>query len=351
MDQTIKNTHVDYMSRVARAARANGIIPIIWDDGGNFRLLQRSNGRPASGLFMDVLTEVMNAINNTQGPDIPIDNEHYELTIGDWTWGTYDDKNEGGASKITMTQLSDSQNNRLKFSGNIVKQAQYDGFVGWYAIPNFAVLTALKAAQSFSFKIIGDGKTYAVHVLTSDVTDNCNYQKTISTQNGQEQTVTINLQSGANDLQQPNWGNQVSFNKNNIRQIQIQTQNASGQFEVTVWDIALNNPTPVGKAKKSDKLYGIRFAENIVSDKAQISIVLPNNEKPKDLRITVYDMTGNAVYSCMDDCPQSPVGEIVWYLRNSAGRLVANGGYLVVAEAKDEKGKTHVYSAKIGVKR
>ncbi|MDR0307592.1 MAG: glycoside hydrolase family 5 protein [Chitinispirillales bacterium] len=44
MDQTIRDTHVDYIRRVAAAAAANGIVPIIWDDGGNFKILERSGG-------------------------------------------------------------------------------------------------------------------------------------------------------------------------------------------------------------------------------------------------------------------------------------------------------------------
>jgi aryl-phospho-beta-D-glucosidase BglC (GH1 family) len=62
MNETIRNTHIDYMRRVASAARANGIVPIVWDDGGNFKILDRSNGRPRQGLWADVLSAIMNAI-------------------------------------------------------------------------------------------------------------------------------------------------------------------------------------------------------------------------------------------------------------------------------------------------
>ena len=44
-------------------------------------------------------------------------------------------------------------------------------------------------------------------------------------------------------------------------------------------------------------------------------------------------------------------GAIVWDLRNSAGRLVANGTYLVIAEVRGANGKIYAYSARLGVKR
>jgi endoglucanase len=67
MNQTIKDTHLNYIRSVATAARANGVIPIYWDDGGssNFKVLERSNGRPKTGLWADVLSTMMTAINNT----------------------------------------------------------------------------------------------------------------------------------------------------------------------------------------------------------------------------------------------------------------------------------------------
>nr|AGS53789.1 glycoside hydrolase family 5 [uncultured bacterium contig00039] len=68
MSAAIKNTHTDYIGRVAKAARANGIVPIIWDDGGDFKLLERSSGSAKTGLWADTLTAYKNAINNTQGP-------------------------------------------------------------------------------------------------------------------------------------------------------------------------------------------------------------------------------------------------------------------------------------------
>ena len=99
--------------------------------------------------------------------------------------------------------------------------------------------------------------------------------------------------------------------------------------------------------KRTDNRHGIRFAENIVSDNAEIFVNLPNNERAVETKIIVYDMTGNVVHSASTG---SATG-VVWDLRNTAGRFVANGTYLVIAEVKDRNGKVYQYSARLGVKR
>jgi len=68
MSTEIKNTHTDYIKRVAKAARSNGIVPIIWDDGGNFKMLERSNGVPKTGLWADTLKAYKAGINEATAP-------------------------------------------------------------------------------------------------------------------------------------------------------------------------------------------------------------------------------------------------------------------------------------------
>jgi endoglucanase len=65
MNQTVKSTHIDYIGSVATEARKNGVLPVYWDDGGNFKMLERSDGRPKTGLWADVLSTMMTAINST----------------------------------------------------------------------------------------------------------------------------------------------------------------------------------------------------------------------------------------------------------------------------------------------
>jgi len=57
--------HLDYIGSVAEAARKNGIVPIYWDDNGDFKMLERSNGKPKTGLWADTLSTMMTKIANT----------------------------------------------------------------------------------------------------------------------------------------------------------------------------------------------------------------------------------------------------------------------------------------------
>jgi len=59
MSAAIKTTHLDYINSVAAEARKNGVALIYWDDGGDFKMLERSNGKPKSGLWADVLSAIM----------------------------------------------------------------------------------------------------------------------------------------------------------------------------------------------------------------------------------------------------------------------------------------------------
>ena len=98
-------------------------------------------------------------------------------------------------------------------------------------------------------------------------------------------------------------------------------------------ECAACNATSISNIKKSsDKML---FKQTIVSDKMEITL---------DGRVSfvVYDMTGNVVFNGNGR---------TWDLRNSAGRFVANGTYLVIAEVRGASGKVYAYSARLGVKR
>ena len=112
--------------------------------------------------------------------------------------------------------------------------------------------------------------------------------------------------------------------------------------------LLIPNNVSVSNAQNSDNRYGIKFAQNIVSDKAEISVILPNNERVANANVAIYDMTGNVVFSTASTGSATCMS---WDLRNSAGRIVANGTYLVVAEVRDRSGRVYQYSARLGVKR
>jgi len=105
--------------------------------------------------------------------------------------------------------------------------------------------------------------------------------------------------------------------------------------------------TPIRAVKKSDSKHGILLAKNIVSDKAEFEIILPDNDKILEVKTVIYDNIGNVVYKTNGKNTET----FVWNLNNTAGRAVANGTYLIVAQAKGMSGKLYVYSTKIGVKR
>jgi len=93
--------------------------------------------------------------------------------------------------------------------------------------------------------------------------------------------------------------------------------------------------------------HGVRFAVNPVSDRAEISVVLPASAgSATEVNVIIYDMTGNVVF-----VGAGSARPLIWDLRNQNGRLVANGTYLVAVEARDRNGKTHTYSARLGVNR
>jgi len=123
--------------------------------------------------------------------------------------------------------------------------------------------------------------------------------------------------------------------------ISQRTINVSINSRIITLAIEPRGETSIKKTQKSEG-YGIRFMKNIVSDKAEISIILPNNERIVETKIVIYDMTGNAVYSG---------NNLIWNLTNNAGRFVANGSYLVFAETKGISGKAYQHYAKLGVKR
>ena len=108
-------------------------------------------------------------------------------------------------------------------------------------------------------------------------------------------------------------------------------------------------PVSIINVKKSDKRYGIRLAQNIVSERAEMTIVLPSNERIIETKIVIYDMTGNVVHSGASTASTGSATN--WDLRNSAGRFVANGTYLVIAEVRGASGMVYAYSARLGVKR
>ena len=98
--------------------------------------------------------------------------------------------------------------------------------------------------------------------------------------------------------------------------------------------------------------HGILLENAIVSEMAKITIITP---EPATANITILDNLGNTIFTetaVGATAPGRPQQTpIIWNLTNPAGRFVANGTYLIIAEATGISGKTYRYSAKLGVKR
>jgi flagellar hook assembly protein FlgD len=100
---------------------------------------------------------------------------------------------------------------------------------------------------------------------------------------------------------------------------------------------------PIHTKQKSNNKYGVLLERSVVSQSAKISVKTPEQAQ---INLVIYDNAGNVVYKTSGRNTDT----FVWDLTNGAGRNVANGTYLIVAEARGAKG-TYAYSAKVGVKR
>jgi endoglucanase len=219
MSADIKNTHLNYIRSVAAAARANGIVPVYWDDGGDFKVLERSNGRPM-GFGADVLSAITGAPKAVN-----------------WLWGSFTDDFNGGISTITFNENAGV----VTASGNVIDDTgggyEY-GFVGWTATPADAATEGdLETAESISFKVNGDGNAYRVQLRTSDITNYDYYSKTFPTTAGVEKTVTLNISQFA----QAGWGAPKPLTQSLIESINWQTgEGFTGAFSITMKDFVLN---------------------------------------------------------------------------------------------------------------
>jgi hypothetical protein len=110
--------------------------------------------------------------------------------------------------------------------------------------------------------------------------------------------------------------------------------------------VSTADANPMKDFKKSDGRFGIMLSSSVVSDKVEMTVKLENNERVVEANVVVYDAVGNVVFEAT-----TREDKVVWNLTNSAGRNVANGSYLIVAEVTSANKKIYAYSAKLGVRR
>jgi hypothetical protein len=99
-----------------------------------------------------------------------------------------------------------------------------------------------------------------------------------------------------------------------------------------------------------DDRHGVIINPNPVTGKSA-EIEIRTLAEDALVNIAVYDNVGNLVFTKSDVRTRGNAAKISWDLTNSAGRIVANGSYLVLVEAKGASGKVYRYAAKLGVKR
>jgi uncharacterized protein YjdB len=112
-----------------------------------------------------------------------------------------------------------------------------------------------------------------------------------------------------------------------------------------ICDIGDDDDTSIRRRQPTDGKRGILLENAIVSDFARFEVKTPNASL---VNIRITDNLGNALFEASGRSSET----FVWDLTNNAGRLVASGSYLLIAETIDlVTGQIYVYHARIGVKR
>ncbi|HEQ72181.1 MAG TPA: hypothetical protein ENN69_06810 [Spirochaetia bacterium] len=144
-----------------------------------------------------------------------------EMTNAD-NWFSFDDKNDGGNSKVSLTAKPEKVAGKEQFvitmTGTVTKKFQY-GFIGIGYKIDKATLEKILKANTIKFKVIGDGKRYKVRFDTTDVKDFDNHLYVFSTKPGEVVEVTVSFRS----FKQEGWGARKPFKKENITQMAFQT--------------------------------------------------------------------------------------------------------------------------------
>jgi len=234
-DDKVKNTHLEYMKLVAKSTHSNGIIPIFWDNGFEYKMIERTDGTVKTGLWANTIAAIKTGISEATWPAPSSGNDdglkwENGSKAGLWTWGVYTD----GTSTITQ---KDNNDDSYTFSGTVTSAIQY-GFAAWSATPNFIMLPYLKAASSISFRANGAAKKYVI-IMRTNFDDFSDYQTTFTA--GKNKLITIPMSS----FVPPGWGASkgTKFDKSKATKFEIQATadvTKPGAFEVTISDLKLN---------------------------------------------------------------------------------------------------------------
>jgi hypothetical protein len=138
-------------------------------------------------------------------------------------WYSYNDKDSGGNSTISITTGQETIGGQSYFvvsmTGKVTTKYQY-GYIGFGNNLDVNTMAKLKAASGIKFKAVGDGKSYRFRIETTPVKDSDYHGKVFSTKNGQVVEVFIPYK----DLRQEGWGTaRGGFQKDKLTKIGFQT--------------------------------------------------------------------------------------------------------------------------------
>jgi DNA-binding CsgD family transcriptional regulator len=109
-------------------------------------------------------------------------------------------------------------------------------YAGIVFIPNIPTLEAMKRMTSFSFSVLGDGKTYDAIIGTTDARiegEENGYRKRLTFKFGEISNINIKI----NELyQSPHYGKPVPFIQDNIEWFHVGAC-CVGNFNLKIWDI------------------------------------------------------------------------------------------------------------------
>jgi len=212
------------------------------------------------------------------------------ITVGNWKWGTYTDKEDKGTSTISIA----ANGEKLDVSGNVaLVPGQGWGMAVAEGEPNTETLTSLKSADAIKFKIKGDGKKYKIEIKTSDIKDHSHFQIRFATIKDQEMEITIPYSW----LRQENWGTQVTFDKQKITSVAFHGRAEEGitrvgNFAFTIWDVKAGNATDVSMPYFNQGVYVSNIGDPIekFEIKENSCIVTYKDQDPVTLNYVSIDL-------------------------------------------------------------
>jgi hypothetical protein len=161
---------------------------------------------------------------------------------------TFDDHEEpnNGNSVATISAAEETIEGETAtvytIKGNVTTQYIY-GFAGWGIDPDEETSERFKKATGFSFKVLGDGKRYAIKYKTKECeADYCYYEYGFNTEPGKAVTIEVPMKL----FMQPSWGQWKRLNQESVTGVEFQTHEnwrkspTDNPFEVKFWDFKVH---------------------------------------------------------------------------------------------------------------